>query len=113
MSQDLNVVPSMAPIDHTFRYYEPEQSHYQVGLPPFIQINHPGLQVDLSNQDCRADVIKDTSIFTVAGRAGDSLTVQPMTLFIYSDQFKSNLIATVRVEIHARPVIYTRAKINH
>ena len=27
-SIDLNVVPSIAPIDHTFRFYEPEQSHY-------------------------------------------------------------------------------------
>ena len=58
-------------------------------------------------------MIKDTSIFTVAGRTGDALTVQPMTLFIYSDQFKSTLVATVRVEIHARPVIYTRAKLGH
>ena len=103
----------MPPIDHTFRYYEPEQSHYQVGLPPFIQINHPGLQIDISNPECVADMIKDTSIFTVAGRTGDALTVQPMTLFIYSDQFKSTLVATVRVEIHARPVIYTRAKLGH
>lgn len=58
-------------------------------------------------------MIKDTSIFTVAGRSGDALTVQPMTLFIYSDQLKSSLVATVRVEIHARPVIYTRAKLGH
>ena len=36
MSFDFNIVPSMAPIDHTFRFYEPEQSHFQVGLPPFI-----------------------------------------------------------------------------
>ena len=112
-TQDWNVVPSMAPIDHTFRFFEPEQSHYQVGLPPFIQINYPGLQIDLSNRECQADVVKDTSIFTVAGRAGDALTVQPMTLFVYADQFKSELVATVRIEIHARPVIYTRAKLNH
>jgi len=39
------------------------------------------------------------------------MTVQPMTLFVYSDNYKTNLVATVRVEIHARPVIYTRARI--
>ena len=58
-------------------------------------------------------MIKDASIFTVSGRAGDAMTVQPMTLFVYADQFKSELIATVRVEIHARPVIYTRAKLGY
>lgn len=36
MTYDVQVVPSLPPIDHTFRFYEPEQSHYQVGLPPFI-----------------------------------------------------------------------------
>ena len=38
-SVELNVVPSIAPIEHTFRFYEPEQSHYSVVLPPFIQLN--------------------------------------------------------------------------
>jgi len=56
-------------------------------------------------------MIKDTSIFTVAGRSGDAMSVQPMTLFVFSDQFKSSLVATVRIEIHARPVIYTRTKL--
>lgn len=58
-------------------------------------------------------MIKDTSVFTVAGRAGDAMSVQPMTLFVYADQFKGELIASVRIEIHSRPVIYTRAKLNH
>ena len=75
MTQDIQVVPSIVPIDHTFRFYEPEQSHYQVALPPFVQINHSGLQIDLSNPDCHADMIKDTSVFTVSGRAGDCMTV--------------------------------------
>lgn len=45
---DLNIVPTMAPIDHTFRFYEPEQSHYQVRLPPFVHLNSQ-LEYDLSN----------------------------------------------------------------
>lgn len=111
VTQEYNIMPQMAPIDHTFRFYEPENSHFQLALPHFIEINHPSLSIDVSNPECTADVIKDSSRFTIAGRAGDALTVTTMTLFIYSDQFKSSLVATVRVEVHARPVIYTRAKI--
>lgn len=85
MSWDFNIVPSMAPIDHTFRFYEPECSHYQVGLPPFIQLNNPSLRCDVSNPECSADMIKDTSIFTIAGRSHDAMTVQSMTLFVYAD----------------------------
>ena len=36
---DLNVVPTLAPVDHTFRFYEPESSAYQVVVPPFILLN--------------------------------------------------------------------------
>ena len=39
------------------------------------------------------------------------MSVTAMTLFVYGDTFKSNLLATCRVEIHARPVIYTRVKV--
>ena len=85
MTYEFQVVPSMAPIDHTFRFYEPEQSHYMVSLPPFMQLNSSSLQIDLSNPECRADIIKDTSIFSIVGKAGDAMTVQPMTLFVYSD----------------------------
>ena len=36
---EVNVVPTLAPVDHTFRFYEPESSNYQVVVPPFIQLN--------------------------------------------------------------------------
>ena len=35
----------------------------------------------------------------------------PMTLFVYGDPFKYHLLATCRIEIHARPVIYTKIKV--
>ena len=35
----LNVVPQLAPVDHTFRFYEPESSSYLVKVPPFISMN--------------------------------------------------------------------------
>ena len=50
-----------------------------------MQINHPGLQIDLSNIECHAEMIRDTSVFTIAGRTGDSMTEQLMTLFVYAD----------------------------
>ena len=36
-----------------------------------------------------------------------------MTLYVYADQLKSELINVVRIEIHARPVIYTRSRLNN
>jgi len=70
-----DILPSMTPIDHTFRFFEPEHSHYQVALPPFMHIGHTGATVELSNPECRAEMIRDTAIFTVAGRTGDVMSV--------------------------------------
>lgn len=35
-----------------------------------------------------------------------------MTVFVYADKLKFNLLATVRVEIYSRDVIYTRIRLN-
>lgn len=36
---EVHVMPSYAPIDHFFRYFEPEESHYSVPIPPFVNVN--------------------------------------------------------------------------
>lgn len=40
---DVQIIPSSAPIDQTFRYYEPENSHVSITIPPFAQLNYPGI----------------------------------------------------------------------
>lgn len=32
-SMEVDVVPMMAPVDHTLRYYEPEESFYTISIP--------------------------------------------------------------------------------
>jgi hypothetical protein len=33
-----NLIPVNAPIDHTFRFNEPENSHFRVIIPPFAYL---------------------------------------------------------------------------
>jgi hypothetical protein len=33
---DVNMMPIFPPIDHTFRFYEPENSYFRVRIPPFL-----------------------------------------------------------------------------
>lgn len=65
----------MALIDHTFRFFEPEESHYSVSVPPFIQINQPGLTIMMSDPETRADYLKNSSFITVEGKSSEALTV--------------------------------------
>ena len=36
---ELKLLPVLPALDHTFRYYEPENSYFRVSIPPFIQFN--------------------------------------------------------------------------
>ncbi len=45
---EVNVIPSSAPIDHIFRYYEPQNSHVTLFIPPFIQLDYMGLHACIS-----------------------------------------------------------------
>jgi hypothetical protein len=39
------------------------------------------------------------------------MTVNQYIMFVFGDRYKSNLISCVQVEVHARQVIYTKAKV--
>ena len=112
-SIEVNVVPTIAPVDHIFRFYEPEQSHFQIILPPFIKFNQAGIQVVISDPEATADVMGDTSHIVISGKTEEAMIMNPMTLFVFGDEHKSVLLATCRIEIHSRPVIYSKVKKGH
>lgn len=45
---EVNVVPSSAPLDHTFRFYEPPNSHVTLQVPPFLSFDYSGMHAVLS-----------------------------------------------------------------
>ena len=55
--------------------------------------------------------MSDTNYIALAGETGEAMTMTPMTLFVYGDAWKYHLLATCRIEIHSRPVIYTKIKV--
>ena len=92
----------MALVDHTFRFYEPEESHYQVIVPQFIKMNAPGLKVVMSDPESKIDLNKSPSNIVIQGMSAEAMTVQQSLMFVYADSFCSNMLATVQVEVHAR-----------
>ena len=101
----------MAPIDHTFRYYQPEQSYYEVLIPPIIQFNQPDLTVVTSDPEAKVEVVPSTNILRIKGRTEEALMRRAMTIFIFGNQYRTRLINTIRVEVHARQVIFSRTRI--
>ena len=64
----------MAPLDHTFRFYEPENSHFEILVPPFIDLNQIGLTAMVSDPQAKVEMVPTTSIFRVTGMSGETLT---------------------------------------
>ena len=65
----------------------------------------------LSDPDFKAEMMDKAGTITISGKTGEVMEVKPMTLFVYADEHKETLLSTIRVEIHARHVIYTRVKL--
>lgn len=104
------MVPLQAPIDDTFRFYEPAESHYMITLPQVIQ-SSPSLHICVSNPECKVDLVDKSNLILISGKTKEVLSVQQMTVFIFTDKYHHNLLGTIRVEVYARDVIYTRVKV--
>ena len=59
------MVPSSAPIDHTFRYYEPENSHVTLQVPPFLFMDQVGLHAVLSKPTAVVEIDRKTGIMKI------------------------------------------------
>jgi hypothetical protein len=63
-------------------------------IPPFIQLNHPGLTAAVSRPNALVDFIKDTSSIKIETKTENSPNITEFMLFVYGDQFKEKLLAS-------------------
>ena len=84
-SIEVNVMPSSAPVDHTFRFYEPQNSHVTLKIPPFLQLNYPGLQACISRPTALVDINKENSTISVETKIDDAPQISEMTLYLFGD----------------------------
>jgi len=78
----IDVVPSMAPVDHTFRFYEPEESFYIVKLPALVNSDKSTLTV--SNTLMTAE-IDHQGLILVKGRTGEAMSHQSALVFVFKE----------------------------
>lgn len=56
----------------------------------------------MSDPDCNADSMQNSSKISITGMTNEAMTVKSSLMFLYGDTYKSNLITTIMVEVHAR-----------
>lgn len=92
-------MPVLPPLDHTFRYYEPENSYFRLRIPPFLQLIEPGLKVRCSSQLATVTIDEKTAEVKVQARTGNALSKCNMLVFIYDNEQLDKLEATIRIEV--------------
>ena len=102
--------PKHAPVDHVFRYSEPEHSYFKVRIPPFLQLNQPELHAKLSRESAQVQIDPKSSEIHVSSKTGDALKEVSLTVFIYGDVFMSKLLATIRVEVTPLSCMYSQTR---
>jgi len=107
---EVNVVPSTAIIDHTFRYYEPQNSHVTLKVPPFLQLNYPGLVVLASRPTAAIEIQKESSVIQVETKIDDAPQIAEISLFLFGDQFYEKLLASIKLEVYSLVTAYTKIK---
>ena len=70
----MNIVPSSAPIDHTFRYYEPQSSHVTLTVPPFLQLDQVGVHAVLSKPNAVVEIDRKTGYMQVQTKTEEENT---------------------------------------
>jgi len=58
-------MPKNPCLDHTYRFYEPENSYFEVKIPPFLQIANKGLTVKCSKIAINAKMDKNSGALVV------------------------------------------------
>ena len=107
---DIQIIPTMAPIDRTIVHFEPESSRFlfrvptkpsttfQSNLDTHIAYSDSAMKVDLSQND---EVI-------VKGTAPQGMFSMGTTLFTYNNKYCEKLLSTTRVEVMSRTVVYCK-----
>ena len=103
-----NVTPIYPPIDHTFRYYEPEHSYFKVRIPPFLQFNQPRLNIKVNKPTVQAILEEKTFELNIQSKTGAALNNQNIIFFIYGDDLRNELLATCKVDVTPLQCIYSQ-----
>jgi len=82
-----------------------------VQLPPFISLNScPDVTMEISDPSLEIDWAKQADFIVVKGQTPEAMSMTACTVFIYTNSYRDELLASVRLEICARSVIYTRTR---
>lgn len=111
-SISVNIIPRPNPIDHVFRFYEPENSYSTITLPNFTSIpisSYPDLHIESSLRQAHPHVIENNQV-QIEMRTPFSPEVTNFSVFIYQDSFRHRILAACEIKVHALSAVFTTVR---
>ena len=108
----INIIPRPNPIDHVFRFYEPENSYVTITLPSFTSIplaTYPDLHIESSLPWVASQMIDNNQI-QWNFKTPFSPEILSFYIYVYQNSFKDNLLAACHLKVHALTSFFTTVR---
>ena len=105
---EYSIKPQFPCVDHTFRHYEPENSFFKFTIPPFLQYGDGDFTLEVSNPIAHARIVHETNEIDLQSKTDHALSIFVSNVYVYSDRYHTELLATCRVEVTPLSCMYVK-----
>jgi hypothetical protein len=108
----VTVIPRPNPIDHVFRFYEPENRYSTITLPTFTSLpisGFPDLFIESSNPKVTPS-IGDNNQVHVELRTPFSPEISVFSVYIYQDSFRNHILAACDIRVHSLTSVFAKVR---
>ncbi|CAI2360854.1 unnamed protein product [Moneuplotes crassus] len=108
----VSIVPRPNPVDHVFRFYEPENTYTTITLPTFTSIpisGFPDLFIETSMPHIVPHIIENNQV-QIELRTPFSPEISVFSVYIYQNSFKNHIIAACQIKVHALTAVSSRVR---
>lgn len=108
----VNIIPRPNPIDHVFRFYEPENTYSTITLPTFTALpisGFPDLFIESSNPHVTS-TIGDNNQVHVELRTPFSPEISVFSVYIYQDSYRNHILAACQIRVHALTSVFAKVR---
>lgn len=74
--------PTYSPTDHVFRYFKPQNSYFEVRIPPFLQFGDGQFNVKCSKPSVICQIDRSTNEIIVRSKSGKVMDMNEFTVFL-------------------------------
>lgn len=108
----VKIIPRPNPIDHVFRFYEPENTYTTITLPTFTSLpisGFPDLFIETSLPGAVPNIVENNQV-QIELRTPFSPEICVFSVYIYQDSFKNHILAACKIKVQALTAVFIKVR---